>query len=81
MKIERYKQLYEFFITPTIKYTYDKLLFGHYCVNVIWGSWGFSVSWGHKKEYTFIPNGKTSRTQSDMVDVIIGVNGKRRKYK
>jgi hypothetical protein len=35
----------------------------------------------NQKEYTFIPNGKTSRTQSDMVDVIIGVNGKRRKYK
>jgi hypothetical protein len=34
-----------------------------------------------QKEYTFIPNGKTSRTQSDMVDIIIGVNGKRRKYK
>jgi len=33
-----------------------------------------------KDKYTFIPN-KTSRTQSDMVDVIIGVNGKRRKYK
>ncbi len=49
MKIERYEQLYEFFITPTIKYTYDKLLFGHYCVDVIWGRWGFSVSWGHKK--------------------------------
>jgi hypothetical protein len=34
-----------------------------------------------QKKYTFIPNGKTSRTQSDMVDVIIGVNVKRRKYK
>jgi hypothetical protein len=34
-----------------------------------------------QKKYTFIPNGKTSRTQSDMVDIIIGVNGKRRKYK
>ena len=34
-----------------------------------------------KDKYTFIPNGKTSRTQSDMVDVIIGVNGKRRRYK
>ncbi len=33
-----------------------------------------------KDKYTFIPN-KTSRTQSDMVDIIIGVNGKRRKYK
>lgn len=34
-----------------------------------------------QKRYTFIPNAKTSRTQSDMVDIIIGVNGKRRRYK
>ena len=34
-----------------------------------------------KQKYTFIPNKGTSRTQSDMVDVIIGVNGKRPKYK
>jgi hypothetical protein len=33
-----------------------------------------------KDKYTFITN-KTSRTQSDMVDIIIGVNGKRRRYK
>jgi hypothetical protein len=46
---KRYEQLYEFFITPTIKYTYDKSLFGHYCVDVIWLRWGFTVSWGHKK--------------------------------
>jgi hypothetical protein len=32
-----------------------------------------------QKEYTFIPNPKTTRTQSDMVDIVIGVNGKRRK--
>ena len=32
-----------------------------------------------EKTYTFIPNPKTTRTQSDMVDIVIGVNGKRRK--
>jgi hypothetical protein len=32
-----------------------------------------------QKEYTFIPNPKPSRTQSDMVDVIIDRNGKTRK--
>ena len=32
-----------------------------------------------QKEYTFIPNPKTTRTQSDMVDIVIGVNGKRRR--
>jgi len=32
-----------------------------------------------QKEYTFIPNPKTSRTQSDMVDVIINGNGKRQR--
>jgi len=32
-----------------------------------------------QKEYTFIPNPKTSRTHSDMTDTVIGVNGKRRR--
>ena len=32
-----------------------------------------------QKEYTFIPNPKTTRTHSDMTDIVIGVNGKRRK--
>jgi hypothetical protein len=32
-----------------------------------------------QKEYTFIPNPKTTRTQNDTVDIVIGVNGKRRR--
>lgn len=32
-----------------------------------------------QKEYTFIPNKGLSRTQSDMVDIVIDRNGKRRK--
>jgi hypothetical protein len=32
-----------------------------------------------QKEYIFIPNPKTTRTQSDMTDIVIGVNGKRRR--
>jgi hypothetical protein len=32
-----------------------------------------------QKEYTFIANPKTTRTQSDTVDIVIGVNGKRRR--
>ena len=34
-----------------------------------------------QKEYTFVPNPKTSRTQSDMVDIIIDGNGKRKRFK
>ncbi len=34
-----------------------------------------------QKEYTFVPNTKTSRTQSDMVDIIIDGNGKRQIFK
>jgi hypothetical protein len=34
-----------------------------------------------QKEYTFVPNPKTSRTQSDMVDMIIDRNGKRQRFK
>jgi hypothetical protein len=32
-----------------------------------------------EKTYTFIPNPKTTRTHSDMTDIVIGVNGKRRR--
>jgi hypothetical protein len=48
MRIERYEQAYEFFITPTIKYTYDKLLFGFYCIDFVWGRKGYSIQWGYK---------------------------------
>ena len=48
MRIERYTQAYEFFVTPCIKYTYDQSLFGFYCVDVIWGKWGFSIQWKRK---------------------------------
>ena len=51
MKIERYEQSYEFVVIPCIKFVYDKILFGYYCVDFIWGRWGFCVSWGHKKKY------------------------------
>jgi hypothetical protein len=32
-----------------------------------------------QKVYTFIPNPKTTRTHSDITDIVIGVNGKRRR--
>ena len=34
----------QFYIVPTIKITYDKKLYGHYCLDVIWGKWGISIS-------------------------------------
>ena len=49
MKVEHYEQSYEFVVIPCIKFVYDKILFGYYCVDFIWGRWGFSLSWGHKK--------------------------------
>jgi hypothetical protein len=49
MKIERYEQIGELFITPTIKYLYEPKLIGYRSVDFIWGRKGFSVSWGHKK--------------------------------
>jgi hypothetical protein len=45
MKIERYTQSYEFFVLPCIKFTHNKILFGFYCVDFIWGKWGFSIWW------------------------------------
>jgi hypothetical protein len=50
MRIERYTQAYEFFVLPCIKYTYDQALFGFYCVDMIWGKWGFSIQWKRKNK-------------------------------
>jgi len=49
MKIKKYEQLWEAFLTPTIKVIYDRNLLGYYSVDVVWLRWGFSVSWGYKK--------------------------------
>ena len=49
MKIERYEQVGEAFILPTIKYIFDKKLLGYCSLDFVWLRKGFSVSWGHKK--------------------------------
>jgi hypothetical protein len=49
MKIERYEQVGELFITPTIKFIYDKRLLGYCSVDFIWFRWGFSVILDSKK--------------------------------
>ncbi len=48
MRIERYEQAYECFVTPCIKYVYDKNLFGFYCIDLVWGRKGYSIQWGYK---------------------------------
>jgi hypothetical protein len=49
IKIERYEQVGELFITPTIKYLYDPKLMGYRSIDFIWLRWGFSLHLGHKK--------------------------------
>ena len=49
MKIERYEQVGELFITPTIKFIYDKRLLGYRSVDFVWFRWGFSVILDRKK--------------------------------
>ena len=49
MKIERYEQIGELFITPTIKYLYEPKLIGYRSVDFIWLRWGFSLHIGYKK--------------------------------
>ena len=49
MKIERYEQVWEAFLIPTIKFVYTTDLLGHYSLDFVWLRWGFSISWGHKK--------------------------------
>ena len=48
MRIERYEQIYQFYIIPVIIYTYDKHLFGWYSIDIVWGKWGLSFIWGEK---------------------------------
>ena len=49
MRIERYEQVGEAFIIPTIKYIFDKKLLGYRSLDFVWFRKGFSLSWGHKK--------------------------------
>jgi hypothetical protein len=49
MKIERYEQVGEAFILPTIKYIFDKKLLGYCSLDFVWLRKGFSVSWGYNK--------------------------------
>jgi hypothetical protein len=49
MKIERYEQVGEAFILPTIKYIFDKKLLGYCSLDFVWLRWGFSLSWGYNK--------------------------------
>ena len=41
---ERYDVAYQFYILPTFKITYDKMLYGYYTIDFIWGKWGFSLT-------------------------------------
>jgi len=43
MKIERYTQVGQFLITPTIKITFDRTLNGYYELIFAWGAWGTSL--------------------------------------
>jgi len=43
MKIDRYTQVGQFLIIPTIKITFDRFLNGYYEVIFTWGSWGISL--------------------------------------
>jgi hypothetical protein len=50
MRIEKYQQLHQFYITPTILYTYDHLLNGWLSIDIIWGKWGISIIWSDKNK-------------------------------
>lgn len=43
MKIERYTQVGQFLILPTIKVTFDKRLNGYYELILAWGSCGITI--------------------------------------
>jgi hypothetical protein len=39
---------YQFYILPTIKITYNKMLFGFYNIEFWWGQWGFEIIFSKK---------------------------------
>jgi|LauGreDrversion4_2_1035121.scaffolds.fasta_scaffold10300_3 hypothetical protein len=45
MRVEKYQQLHQFYVIPTILYTYDHLLNGWLSIDIIWGKWGISIIW------------------------------------
>jgi len=44
VKTEKYDVGYQFYIIPTIKVTHDKMLYGYYTIDFIWGKWGWSLT-------------------------------------
>ena len=42
-RIQRFQVTYQFYVIPTIKFTYDKMLHGYRDIQVIWGRWGVEI--------------------------------------
>jgi hypothetical protein len=45
MNLEFYTVVDQFYIIPTIKFTYKRRLFGFYSVELVWMNWGLSLQW------------------------------------
>lgn len=45
MEFNKYTYSFEFYVIPTIKVTYDKLLYGYYIVAFRWGKWELEINW------------------------------------
>ena len=41
---EKYDVYGQIYIIPTIKVTHDKLLYGYYTIDLVWGKWGLSLT-------------------------------------
>jgi hypothetical protein len=44
MKIQRTKIIYQWYIIPAIRITYDKFLNGNYELSFIWGKWELDIT-------------------------------------
>ena len=47
-KIQRFQVAYQFYVIPTIKFTYDKMLHGYRDIQIIWGRWGIEIRIPHR---------------------------------
>ena len=47
-RIQRFQVAYQFYVIPTIKFTYDKMLHGYRDIQIIWGRWGIEIRIPHR---------------------------------
>ena len=48
MKIEIIKIAYQIYLLPTIKWTYNPMLYDYRCIEFIWLKWSIEIQYSHQ---------------------------------